>query len=88
MSNDTDGVWKNALSSMIAFLQTPHGEIDLLRWLREKESALDDNTPKNVVAALKAVPIDHSAFGPQLRETLILLSRNVATPQLSHKREK
>ncbi len=85
MINDADESWKNAVSAVAGFLNTPHGEIDVLRWLREKETQLDDNTPRNVVAALKAVPINMKFFGPQLRATVTLIAQNVASPKLPHK---
>lgn len=85
MNNDADLAWKHTLSAVAGFLRTPHGEIDVLRWLREKSTQLDDHSPTNVVAALKVVPMDLRFFGPQLRTTLGLIAQNIASPQLPHK---
>ena len=68
--------------AVLGFMKTPHGEIDILRWLREREGHLDDQSPNHVVAALKKVPIDEAFFGRQLRETLKLIAENVRRPGL------
>jgi hypothetical protein len=82
MTKIKDVEWDRTLCAVIGFMQTPHGEIDILRWLRERESQLDDHSPNHVIAALKKSPIDEAFFGRQLRVTLGLIAENVRRPAL------
>lgn len=82
MTKIKDDEWGRTLTAVLGFMKTPHGEIDILRWLREREGHLDDQSPNHVIAALKKTPIDESFFGRQLHETLKLIAENVRRPAL------
>ena len=82
MTKIKDDDWERTLSAVLGFMKTPHGEIDILRWLREREGHLDDQSPNHVIVALKKTPLDAAFFGRELRVTLGLIAENVRRPSL------